>query len=94
MYKQTILHSNCDTIKGYKKYRTTLIRTIERAKRNYYNRIQTKEKHYTGNVYKIVKEITKLKNTTRTLPTKLVGSNGYVATEPADIAQILNEHFD
>ena len=80
-------------IKDYKKYRSTLIRTIEIAKRNYYNRILTEEKHNIGNVYKIVNEITKLKNITRTFPTKLVGSTGYVATEPADIAQILNEHF-
>ena len=93
MYKQIILHPNCDMIKDYKKYRNTFIRTIERAKRNYYNRILTEEKHNNGNVYKIVNEITKLKNTTRTFPTKLVGSSGYVATEPADTAQILNEHF-
>ena len=44
-------------------------------------------------MYKIVKGITKLKNPTRTFPTKLVGSTGYVATEPANIVQILNEHF-
>ena len=87
------MHPNCDMIKDYKKYRNTLIRTIERAKRNYCNRILTEEKHNTGNVYKIVNEITKLKNTTRTFPTKLLGSTGFVATEPADIAQILNEHF-
>ena len=93
MCKHTILHPNCDMIKDYKKYRNTLIRTIERAKRNYCNRILTEEKHNTGNVYKIVNKITKLKNTTRTFPTKLLGSTGFVATEPADIAQILNEHF-
>ena len=79
--------------KDYKKYRYTLIKTIERANRNYYNRKLTEEKHNTGNVYKIVNEITKLKNTTRTFPNKLVGSSKYVATEPANIAQILNEHF-
>ena len=44
-------------------------------------------------MYKIVNEITKLKNTTRIFPTKLFGSTGYVTTEPAEIAQILNEHF-
>ena len=75
------------------KYRNKLIRANERAKRNYYNRILTEEKYNTGNVYKIANEIIKLKNTTRTFPTKLVGSTGYVATESADTAQILNEHF-
>ena len=44
-------------------------------------------------MYKIVNKITKLKNTTRIFPTKLVGSTGHVATKPADIAQNLNEHF-
>ena len=79
------MHPNSDIVKDYNKYRNTLIRTIERAKRNYYHRILTEEKHNTVNVYKIVNEITKLKNTIRTFPTKLVGSTGYVATEPADI---------
>ena len=44
MYKQTILHPKCDMIEDYKKYHNTLIRAIERAKRNYYNRILTEEK--------------------------------------------------
>ena len=66
LYKHTILHPNNNIIKDYKKYRNTLFGTIERAKRNYYNRILTEKKHNTGNVYKIVNEITKLKNTTRT----------------------------
>ena len=72
MYKQTILHPNCDMIKDYKKYRNTLIRTIERAKCNYYNRMLTEEKHNTGNVCKIFNEITKLKNITRTFQLNLL----------------------
>ena len=63
------MHPNRNMIKDYKKYCNTLIKTIERAKRNCYNRILTEEKHNTGNMYKIVNEITKLKNTTCTFST-------------------------
>ena len=93
MYKNTVLHPNYDMIKKYKQYRNILVRTIEKAKRNYYNTILNEEKHNIGNVYKIINEITKLKTTTRFFPTKLVNDTGHITTEPNEIAQILNEHF-
>ena len=56
----------------YKKYRNVLNRAIEGAKRNYYNKIVTKEKHNSEKLYQIINKIYKLKNSKRIFPTNLL----------------------
>ena len=77
----------------YKKYRNVLNRAIEGAKRNYYNKIFTEEKHNSEKLYQIINKIYKLKNSKRIFPTNLLNDKGNVTTKPEEIACVLNEHF-
>ena len=41
----------------FKKYRNVLNRVIEGAKRNYYNKVVTEEKHNSKKLYQIINKI-------------------------------------
>ena len=77
----------------YKKYRNVLNRSIEGAKRNYYNKIVTEEKHSSEKLYLIINKICKLKNSKRIFPINLLNDKGNVTTKPEEIACVLNEYF-
>ena len=77
----------------YKKYRNVLNRAIKGAKRNYYNKIVTEEKHNSEKLYQIINKICKLKNSKRIFLTNLLNDKGNVTTKPEEIACVLNEHF-
>ena len=62
MYKKFLDHSNCSLYTQYKKYRNTLNRALECAKRNYYRKILIQNKHDIGKVYERINEIYKLKS--------------------------------
>ena len=64
----------------YKKYRNVLKGAIEGAKRNYYNKIVTEEKHNSEKLYQVINKICKLKNSKRIFPTKLLNDKGNVTT--------------
>ena len=70
-----------------------LNRAIEGAKRNYYNKIVTEEKHNSEKLYQIINKLCKLKNSKRIFSTKLLNDKGNVTTKPEEIACVLNEHF-
>ena len=93
MYKQFLMHPNNYQFDKYKKYRNVLNRAIEGAKRNYYNKIVTEEKHNSEKLYQTINKICKLKNSKRIFPTKLLNDKGNVTTKPEEIACVLNEHF-
>ena len=77
----------------YKKYRNVLNRAIEGAKRNYYNKIVTEEKHNSEKLYQIINKLCKPKNSKRIFPTNLLNNKGTVTTKPEEIACVSNEHF-
>ena len=54
MYKQFLMHPTNYQFDKYKKYRNVLNRAIEGAKRNYYNKIVTEEKHNSEQLYQII----------------------------------------
>ena len=93
MYKQFLMHPSNYQFDKYKKYRNVLNRAIEGAKRNYYNKIVTEEKHNSEKLYQIINKICKLKNSKRIFPTNLLNDKGNVTTKPEEIACVLNEHF-
>ena len=72
MYKKFLDHSNCSLYTQYKKYRNTLNRALECAKRNYYSKILIQNKHDIGKVYERINKICKLKSKKRVLPNKIV----------------------
>ena len=93
MYKQFLMHPSNYQFEKYKKYCNILNRAIEGAKRNYYNKIVTEEKHNSEKLYQIINKICKLKNSKRIFPTNLLNDKGNVTTKPEEIACVLNEHF-
>ena len=72
LYKKFLDHSNCLLHIQYKKYRNTLNRALECAKRNYYSKILIQNKHDIGKVYERINKICKLKSKKRILPNKIV----------------------
>ena len=72
MYKKFLDRSNCSLYTQYKKYRNTLNRALECAKRNYYSKILNQNKHNIGKVYEKINKICKLKSKKRVLPNKIV----------------------
>ena len=89
-----LMHSSNYQFDKYKKYRNVLNRAIEGAKRNYYNKIVTEEKHNSEKLYQIIiNKICKLKNLKRIFPTNLLNDKENVTTKPEEIACVLNEHF-
>ena len=76
MYKQFLMHPSNYQFDKYKKYRNVLNRAIEAAKRNYYNKIVTEEKHNFEKLYQIINKICKLKNSKRIFPTNLLNDRG------------------
>ena len=62
MYKQFLMHTSNYQFDKYKKYRNILNRAIEGAKRNYYNKIVTEEKHNSEKLYQIINKICKIQN--------------------------------
>ena len=65
MYKKFLDHSNCSLYTQYKKYRNTLNRALQCAKRNYYSKILFQNKHDIGTIYERINEICKLKSKKR-----------------------------
>ena len=51
MYKKFLDRSNCSLYTQYKKYRNTLNRALECAKRNYYSKILIQNKYNIDKVY-------------------------------------------
>ena len=76
MYKKFLDYSNYSVYTQYKKYRSTLNKVSECAKRNYYSKTLTKNKHNIGKFYKKIKKICKLKSEKRVLPNKIVDETG------------------
>ena len=93
MYKQFLMHPSNYQFDKYKKYRNVLNRAIEGAKRNYYNKIDTEEKHNSEKLYQIINKICKLKNSKRIFPTNLLNDKGNVRTKLEEISCVLNEYF-
>ena len=93
MYKKFLDCSNCSLYTQYKKYRNTLNRALECAKRNYYSKILIQNKHNIGKVYEKINEICKLKSKKRVLPNKIVDETGSHIEDPQYIAETFNNYF-
>ena len=93
MYKKFLDSSNCSLYTQYKKYRNTLNRALECAKRNYYSKILIQNKHNIGKVYEKINEICKLKSKKRVLPNKIVDETGSHIEDPQYIAESFNDYF-
>ena len=93
MYTQFLMHPSNYQFDKYKKYRNVLNRAIKGAKRNYYNKIVTEEKHNSEKLYQIMNKICKLKNSKRIFSTNLLNDKSNVTTKPEEIACVLNKHF-
>ena len=93
MYKEFITHSNNLRYEEYKKYRNTLTRAIECAKRNYYNKILNENKSNYHKLYSKINEICKIKKNDNVYPDKLLTDNGSAIKDKQVIAQVFNEHF-
>ena len=85
--------SHINILDKYKKYRNVLNRAIEGAKRNYYNKVVTEEKHKSEKLYQIINKICKLKNSKSIFPTNLLNDKSNVTTKSEEIACVLNEYY-
>ena len=93
MYKKFLDCSNCSLYTQYKKYRNTLNRALECAKRNYYSKILIQNKHNIGKVYEKINEICELKSKKRVLPNKIADETGSHIEDPQYIAETFNNYF-
>ena len=82
MYKQFLDLSNCSLYTQYKKYRNTINKALECAKRNYYSKILIQNKHNIGKGYEKINKICKLKNKKGVLPNKIVDETGSHIEDP------------
>ena len=80
------------TIYSIQKYRNTLNRGLECAKRNYYSKILIQNKHDIGKVYERINEICKLKSKKRVFPNKIVDKTGSHIQDPQYIAETFNDY--
>ena len=93
MYKKFLDHSNCSLYTQHKKYRNTLNRALECAKRNYYGKILIQNKYDIGKVYERINEICKLKSKKRVLPNKIVDETGSHIEDLQYIAETFKYYF-
>ena len=75
------------------KYRNTLNRALECAKRNYYSKILIQNKHDIGRVYERINEICKLKSKKRVLSNKIVDETGSHIKDSQYIAETFKDYF-
>ena len=88
-------HKNRDEqlFKEYKKYRNILNRTIERAKRNYYNERVALNKNDPNQLWKTINDIANIKSRSNITPGNLLNDDGKIASEQSTIAETLNNFF-
>ena len=86
-------HSNCSLYTQYKKYRNTLNRALECAKRNYYSKTLIQNKHDIGKVYERINEICTLKSKIRVFFNKIVDETCSHIQDPQYIAETFNDYF-
>ena len=77
---------------NYKKYRNILHKTIDRAKQTYYFDYIAVNKNNSQNLWKLVKQLTKIKQATSTTPS-FIRDNNEIITDDKSICEKFNEYF-
>ena len=85
-YETTILEK-------YKVYRNLLSRLKLKAKSNYYAYLAVKYGNDKSKIWRLVKEITNRKRSTKNSIRSIIDKNGLKLQNPKLIANSLNEHF-
>ena len=93
MYSKFQSSLNMNKFKEYKSYRNILIRTIQAAKRMYYNNIIVQNRSKPDQIWKTIHELVNIKKKTIFSPTKLITDEGKTITDKIDIANNFNEYF-
>ena len=93
MYSKFQSSLNMNKFKEYKSYRNILNRTIQAAKRMYYNNIIVQNRSKPDQIWKTIHELVNIKKKTIFSPTKLITDEGKTITDKIDIANNFNEYF-
>ena len=95
LFKQVLSNDFQDTglVKNYKVYRNFLNRTIENAKRNYYNETCIKNQYNQQNLWKTVYEIVNGKKCSSSAPTNFKTNKGNLTADSQEIAETFNDFF-
>ena len=93
LFRQVLSNNFQDTrlVKNYKVYRIFLNRTIENAKRNYYNETCIKNQYNQQNLWKTVYEIVHGKKCSSSASTNLRTNKGNLTADPQEIAETFND---